>query len=300
MIIRILTFRSVILLTVAFAYFSGPINSQTLNLEDYQFISPLPGSKLNLPKTTIIIREGNLIDETTIDNQSIVVAGSKSGNHSGKIILGGDSKSIIFRPLKSFEPGENIDAKLSGKVKTIEGKRLPPILFSFKISDKIITENSQIRIIDPDGSDIFATGNVYFTTGKEYEELGSLENNLDDLDKSPYFGEASLFGAIFAGEKQNYDCNMDKAFRRLLMLNKMYQYRIDAALPDISPVSNCYFLYNGSTIVPDGLKQLVGNFSKILEDGFIEVDKDAFNKIERNLEDKNSRVSFESRCPGLY
>lgn len=165
--------------------------------------------------------------------------------------------------------------------------------------DVIIPEKSQIVIIEPDSNtDFFKSGNLYFISGENYDS--TLLSDLTVLDSSPYFGEASVYGAMFAGAKQGYDCNMDKAFRRLNMMNTLNQYRIQNALPDISPVTNCFFLYNGSSVVPDGLRQLVGNLSEELETGFMDVDKDRFVTLINKLEDKNSRVSFESRCPGLY
>ncbi|MBN1175307.1 hypothetical protein JXA48_01550 [Candidatus Woesearchaeota archaeon] len=167
--------------------------------------------------------------------------------------------------------------------------------------ENIITEKAQIVIIEPDLiSNIFKSGTVYFLTGEEYDDYLRLKNNLASFDSSPYFGKASLYGAMFSGEKQNYDCNMDKAFKRLDMMNTINMYRVENAIPDISPVTNCFFLYNGSSVVQDGLKQILGNISEELENGFLGLDKDRFIHSVELLEDKNSRVSFESRCPGLY
>ena len=42
--------------------FAGLSPAQSSNIEKYQYISPLPGSKLLLPENNIIIRQGDIID----------------------------------------------------------------------------------------------------------------------------------------------------------------------------------------------------------------------------------------------
>ncbi|MBT8386925.1 MAG: aryl-sulfate sulfotransferase, partial [Ignavibacteria bacterium] len=124
-----------------FVIFSNYCFAQITSANEFQFISPIPNSLLNQPATTIIIREGNLIDESTLNNRQIIVEGSKSGNHTGDIILAQDSKTLIFKPAIPFEPGEKVHVKFLSKVKTREGRELPSIKFSFNISDRIIEEN---------------------------------------------------------------------------------------------------------------------------------------------------------------
>ncbi len=51
--------------------FVGLNPAQDSNIEKYQFISPLPGSKLIMPESNIIIRQGNIINPTTIKEVSI-------------------------------------------------------------------------------------------------------------------------------------------------------------------------------------------------------------------------------------
>ncbi|NNG26868.1 MAG: T9SS type A sorting domain-containing protein [Ignavibacteriaceae bacterium] len=114
--------------------------AQNTSIDEYQFVSPIPNSTLNQPGTTIILREGNLIDESTLDMLKFIVEGSKSGKHNGDIILAGDSKTLIFKPATPFELGEKVYVKLVSKVKIKEGRELPSIQFSFKISDRIIKE----------------------------------------------------------------------------------------------------------------------------------------------------------------
>ncbi len=127
---------SFLIIFYSFFIYSNYCFAQIKSIDDYQFISPIPNSTLN-----IILREGNLIDESTLDSQKIIVEGTKSGNHNGDIILAGDSKTLIFKPATPFELGEKVYVKLVSKVKTKEGRELSPIQFSFKISDRIIEKN---------------------------------------------------------------------------------------------------------------------------------------------------------------
>ncbi|MBN1693787.1 hypothetical protein JW879_00115, partial [candidate division WOR-3 bacterium] len=66
---------------------------------DYQFISPMPGSDFNTRESNIIIREGSLLNPSSIYNSgAIQISGSESGRIDGEIILSSDKKTLIFKP----------------------------------------------------------------------------------------------------------------------------------------------------------------------------------------------------------
>ena len=91
------TFPSVfLLLSVTFA--------QNLNTEKFQYLSPVPDSKLNSTETNIIIKPGEEFQNKDIDH-CLVVNGEKSGQHSGKAILAEDNKSLLFQPDIEFADG---------------------------------------------------------------------------------------------------------------------------------------------------------------------------------------------------
>lgn len=166
--------------------------------------------------------------------------------------------------------------------------------------DSIIEKNSNIVIISPDvPSDVFKSGTLYFATGEDYHNLFPIKRYLDDLNQSAYYGKASLYGAFFSGQKDIYDCNMNKAFIRLESMNKLNLYRVQNSLKDITAASFCYNLYNG-TSTTKGLLGLLKDFSDEFEKGFTQVDKDDFIDLVDDLEQINSRVSYEGNCPGLY
>ena len=110
--------------------------------KDYQYISPMPGSDFNTRESSIIIREGSIIDRTCITNlEAIKVTGTKSGEMPGKIILSADERTIIFKPFRKFEPGEKVTVQISNKFLRSNGSSLPETEFSFKIAPFAETPN---------------------------------------------------------------------------------------------------------------------------------------------------------------
>ncbi len=119
-----------ILITTSFSI------AQNKNLVDYQYISPVPNSTLNLAETNIIIRGGKLIDQVTLFSDSITVTGSVSGNHFGELILSDDSKTIIFKPYEKFYPAETVNVSYVGGIFNLSGYELLPFNFHFRISER--------------------------------------------------------------------------------------------------------------------------------------------------------------------
>jgi hypothetical protein len=63
----------------------------------FQFISPLPGSRYHNTDRTIIIREGSLIKPSSLAKENLFsIKGNKSGIHQFKTILSPDGKTIIL------------------------------------------------------------------------------------------------------------------------------------------------------------------------------------------------------------
>jgi Arylsulfotransferase (ASST)/Secretion system C-terminal sorting domain/Cep192 domain 4 len=125
--------------------------SQSLNTDKYQFISPLPGSSNILPENNIIIREGGMIDQSTITNENMLVRGSKSGIHRGKMILSDDLRTLIFLPEVPYEFGEKVKVEFNGGIRLTNGRELSPLSFDFKIIKRKIEseENEKMnQIID--------------------------------------------------------------------------------------------------------------------------------------------------------
>jgi len=112
------------------------ILAQESATSQYQYVSPVPNSKMILPETNIIIRQGNTIDEATLINNGLTVIGSVSGEHSGSLVLSDDQRTIIFKPFNVFYTGETVNIYYNGGISNLNGDELLPFNFEFKISER--------------------------------------------------------------------------------------------------------------------------------------------------------------------
>jgi len=116
--------------------------SQIIGTDKYQYISPIPGSAGILQENNIIIRQGAIIDFTTINETSIEVTGSICGKNSGDLILSDDLKTLIFNHQIPFEAGEEVIVNFEANIKTITGNKLPPFKFNFYI----VSESNKSKV----------------------------------------------------------------------------------------------------------------------------------------------------------
>ncbi|MCH7964221.1 MAG: aryl-sulfate sulfotransferase [Bacteroidetes bacterium] len=145
-------------LAMIFIFFSNFSNPQNSNLEKYQYIFPIPGSIQLLPEDNIIISQGEILDESSLDRfNQIEVIGSRSFKHNGELILSTDLKTLIFDPAVPFTLGEEVIVEYNGGIKTLKGDELLPIEFSFKVSEKIVDYDSQFLLEEI--NDIGISGN---------------------------------------------------------------------------------------------------------------------------------------------
>jgi Arylsulfotransferase (ASST)/Secretion system C-terminal sorting domain/Cep192 domain 4 len=114
-------------------FFNPDLIGQQTHISSYQYISPVPGSIMNQPEETIIIRQGDLINPASLNPEYIKVTGNKSGNHQGSLILSDDGKTIIFKPLVPFSLGEIVQVSINEGITTINGKLLKSTPFQFRI-----------------------------------------------------------------------------------------------------------------------------------------------------------------------
>ena len=120
-------------------------------------ISPTPGSTLVSPLTNIIIRSSDIIDNKNINSESLInVEGSKSGHHSGTLIVSDDSKTLVFTPIDPFVLGEVVTVFLQRGLQTARNMEVDPMSFSFTITP---TSRNTVHGANPlDGSSaVFAT-----------------------------------------------------------------------------------------------------------------------------------------------
>ncbi len=137
--------KSSLLGILSFIYlFTSVTFAQNINTEKFQYLSPVPNSKLNNIETNIIIRYGDVFVTDGIGDK-LAVTGNKSGKHTGKIILAKNNSTILFQPDVEFAAGEVVTVVLKGNLKTIRNKQVPDLRYSFETSkanlNKIIRSN---------------------------------------------------------------------------------------------------------------------------------------------------------------
>ena len=110
------------------------INAQNINTDRFQYLSPVPGSRLNSPETNIIIRFGDAFDNYNVEN-CLFVYGSNSGQHQGKILLAENGRTLIFQPQNPFSDGEIVTVELKENLKSVLNEQIPQLKYSFETSN---------------------------------------------------------------------------------------------------------------------------------------------------------------------
>ena len=144
--------------------FLTPIEfSQQLYTSDFQYLSPVPGSRMNQPETNIIIRYGIPYNPGDILNKDILqVVGNKSGTHSGKIILAEDNRTMLFLPDSPFSEGENVNVTFLKQIRTTSNEIIPNLEFSFQI-----TKNNINKLVRRNPEKYFLKLNPEFVASKK-------------------------------------------------------------------------------------------------------------------------------------
>jgi len=71
--------------------------------------------------------------------------------------------------------------------------------------------------------DKYSKSNIVYID-QENKKVTFYEGGEDKGDRD-YFGDAFLYGAIFAGDKSSYECALDRAINKLKMVSKNYIYK---------------------------------------------------------------------------
>jgi hypothetical protein len=102
----------------------------------YQYLAPKPDARWVSNTTMIVIRFRDVRpSDITNLNDFISVTGSKSQACPGIIRVASDKKTINFKPLSPFSPGETISVRLAPQVKLQSQMKLKPIAYTFTISE---------------------------------------------------------------------------------------------------------------------------------------------------------------------
>ncbi len=78
-----------------------------------QYYSPLQNAQLVSKGASIIVRYGPVLTRGDVNGLQFVVRGSRSGTHSGDVVLADDQRTVLFKPDKQFTPGEKVAVNIS-------------------------------------------------------------------------------------------------------------------------------------------------------------------------------------------
>src|SRR6185295_14696400 len=112
----------------------------------FVYLNPLPGSRYHNPQTTLAIKNGELMDESSVHSKDwISINGSKSGKHLWTARLSDDRKTIVVIPERDFVYGETVFVTIDSKLKKETGQKIEGKSFSFQIRDEITPEQQEIN-----------------------------------------------------------------------------------------------------------------------------------------------------------
>lgn len=120
------------------------ITSVTVQAQ-FEYVSPVPGSKMHHPETNIILRNGNMIAPETIKAGNFIVNGSISGLHTVTPILSDDGKTIVLKPDEVFHHGEVVTLSMQDGLRTTAGKKIEGASYSFEIMPTL-SQQDQFRL----------------------------------------------------------------------------------------------------------------------------------------------------------
>jgi hypothetical protein len=138
---------------------------------------------------------------------------------------------------------------------------------------------------------------VYPNTGQLifYDQLVKNQLTFEAKD-SYYFGDASMFGAMFSGDVKLYECNMKTAFERMRYISRVYKERmifLQASMAD-SPCAAHYITDPIDAIMSD----LTFNINNIeTQKGILPVS--GMVTARQELEEFNEKL-LRGSCPRIY
>ena len=110
--------------------------AQLDNYSHFNYISPVPNSRYVSPLSNIIIRTVDNVEKLVLGEKDIIeVTGTKSGLHSGELLLLEDNKTIMFTPEFPFTEGEIITVVFKGNKHNTSENKLNDLIFEFTISN---------------------------------------------------------------------------------------------------------------------------------------------------------------------
>jgi len=112
-------------------------------LGQFEYIFPADGSKNNFRETHLILRNGALMDPSSITADRIELTGSLSGKVEADVVLATDGKTICITPVHDFAWSENVQVNVKDGFQTIEGQSLKGTSFQFSVRREMTEQEKE-------------------------------------------------------------------------------------------------------------------------------------------------------------
>ncbi len=99
----------------------------------FEYIFPSDGSRNNFRETHLILRNGALMDPSSLTTDMIELIGSKSGVIPASVVLSTDGKTVCIEPTIPFAYSENVTVHVKEGLRTLDGETLTGTSFQFSI-----------------------------------------------------------------------------------------------------------------------------------------------------------------------
>jgi hypothetical protein len=168
-----------------------------------------------------------------------------------------------------------------------ENDYLVKFVFFFDPASSIVTIHPSL-VNKGNWDVIFIYGDERFGQVKFSETVGNLKKP-DPTKEYPYLGAPMLIGAIFSESADFYKCNIEKAYRRHLMVNLLYMKRTELLYNEFAGDLECEYYYDQNLI-----DEFIGLNESIITRDLIS----ATSRIGA-ISDLNGKVLYKD-CPRVY
>jgi len=160
-------------------------------------------------------RATNLLYMTGQQVRYIIIGANAPNSLAGRVVK--SLTSYLGKEFYQEYQHENIKNTNNYKVKFI-------FFDNLNIKDNNFP-SSLVKMQDSDVTAIKIIGNEE-KGNVEFYQKNSQNGKWNSKGSSPYFGKSSLIGAIYADNKEMYECNMINAIKKLNVVNKIYTNRL--------------------------------------------------------------------------
>lgn len=143
--------------------------------------------------------------------------------------------------------------------------------------------------IKPETETLDGFGNIEFYKYVKNSNSGIL------YSEKPYFGKASLFGAIFSEDASSYECNMRKGINSAIIMTKINKARIND-LEKETTSGACKANYG---FAKDNMEAIEEELGKAAKANLTRQSFQQLNSLRQELESLNSNIQRLS-CPTIY